>query len=233
MLTGIHTAVYVLRASTLKFQWTKLRKISSNMASKSSELNVKIEKITESVDTEQKENVLNTSHSLDLTKKEIQSIEESEDLPPSPTISDQSADPELKESASDAADNTPRISILCVGDSLTWEYNNGGRRQYPYADTLSDKLRDHYEESAIFEVMECGVSGELVTGGMVDRIATVLSHRTFDIVIHLGGMCFACILTVHSIVNISFTGVSQKVPMISHAVELQNQSAHPSITSIS
>ena len=94
---------------------------------------------------------------------------------------------EVKEEVPDANDNLPQISILCVGDSLTWGYNKNGFLQYPYADTLNEMLAAQFGYKATFHVLESGVSGELVTETMVDRIAEILDKKTFDIVIHLGG----------------------------------------------
>merc|ERR1719295_984676 len=97
------------------------------------------------------------------------------------------ANEELKEEAVDEEENNPEMKILCVGDSLTWGYNNGGQKQYPYKDTLESMLKEQFGNSVTFKVFESGVSGELVTETMVDRIADLLSNYTFDIVVHLGG----------------------------------------------
>merc|ERR1712098_37579 len=84
------------------------------------------------------------------------------------------------------------ISILCVGDSLTTGFNQEGMRtRYPYSANLKALLEDEFGDSATFEGIERGVSGELVTRSMVNRTAKLLQSRpsndTFDIVVHLGG----------------------------------------------
>mmetsp|Transcript_9063 Transcript_9063/g.16613 ORF Transcript_9063/g.16613 Transcript_9063/m.16613 type:complete len:147 (+) Transcript_9063:34-474(+) len=50
------------------------------------------------------------------------------------------------------------VRILCVGDSLTEGYYQGGRHFSPYTDTLEKLLKNEYSETK-WEVVNYGISG--------------------------------------------------------------------------
>eukprot|EP00472_Partenskyella_glossopodia_P004431 CAMPEP_0197517066 /NCGR_PEP_ID=MMETSP1318-20131121/2023_1 /TAXON_ID=552666 /ORGANISM="Partenskyella glossopodia, Strain RCC365" /LENGTH=247 /DNA_ID=CAMNT_0043066307 /DNA_START=173 /DNA_END=916 /DNA_ORIENTATION=- len=83
------------------------------------------------------------------------------------------------------------VRILCVGDSLTEGYYQGGRHFSPYTDTLEKLLKNEYSETK-WEVVNYGISG--FEGGMMKDLYDLKieeawkAGKTFDIVIVLGGI---------------------------------------------
>lgn len=78
------------------------------------------------------------------------------------------------------------ITIVCLGDSITWGYRPDGlQASLPYPTRLQNLLRQYYGNANI-QVINAGVSGNTVQA-MIDRWATDVAAHNPDLIVFNGG----------------------------------------------
>ena len=106
--------------------------------------------------------------------------------------------------------------ILCFGDSLTEGGYNGGFKFHPYTTRLKELFQEMMADSNhSVEIVNKGISGEVVYPEMVKRLPTILRNEgPYDFAIFLGG--------TNDLINLK---CAQEVNLFVHIKSL-HQAAH-------